>query len=140
MNGTRCDDRLEPLQANLWNMVFITNVKEAVSHEHEWLRGRRGWKKSWTRIDRSRGRSQEKVCTYLHATSISPSHPLVEPGPPIFDEILLGVFDPVTVPESALGSGGGQYSHGVQVHLEVLFTLLRDHIFWAPGASTLVLS
>lgn len=82
----------------------------------------------------------EGVCTYLHATSISPSHPLVEPWSPIFDEVLFGVLDPVAVPEPALGPGGRQYTRTVQIHLEVLLALLRDHIFRAPGPAALVLS
>lgn len=79
MNGTRCDDRLEPLQANLWNMVFITNVKEAVSHEHEWLRGRRGWKKSWTRIDREAGARRRCVRTSMPRRFLHRTH-LLNPG------------------------------------------------------------
>lgn len=80
------------------------------------------------------------IYTYLHATSISPSHPLVEPRPPIFDEVLFGVLDPVPVPEPALGPGRRQYTRAVQIHLEVLFSFLRDHIFRAPGTAALVLS
>lgn len=80
------------------------------------------------------------IYTYLHATSISPSHPLVEPRPPIFDEVLFGVLDPVPVPESALGPGRCQYTRAVQIHLEVLLSFLRDHIFRAPGTAALVLS
>lgn len=80
------------------------------------------------------------IYTYLHATSISPSHPLVEPRPPIFDEVLFGVLDPVPVPEPALGPGRRQYTRAVQIHLEVLLSFLRDHIFRAPGTAALVLS
>lgn len=77
--------------------------------------------------------------TYLHATSISPSHPLVEPRPPVLDEVLLGVLDPVTVAESALRPGGRQQPRTVQVHLQVLLDLLGHHVSRTPGAAALVL-
>lgn len=127
---------------NLSTVVFITNVKEGVSQVHTYKSGWGVWEGGKKRLvaNRSTGISQGKVCTYLHATSISPSHPLVEPRPPIFDEVLLGVLDPVAVPEPALGPGGRQRARAVQVHLEVLLALLRDHIFRAPGAAALVLS
>lgn len=80
------------------------------------------------------------IYTYLHATSISPSHPLVEPRPPIFDEVLFGVLDPVPVPEPALSPGRRQCTRAVQIHLEVLLSFLRDHIFRTPGTAALVLS
>lgn len=80
------------------------------------------------------------IYTYLHATSISPSHPLVEPRPPIFDEVLFGVLDPVPVPEPALSPGRRQCTRAVQIHLKVLLSFLRDHIFRTPGTAALVLS
>lgn len=44
------------------------------------------------------------------------------------------------VPEPALGPGRRQYARAVQIHLEVLLSFLRDHIFRAPGTAALVLS
>lgn len=77
--------------------------------------------------------------TYLLAASILPSHPLVEPRPPILDKVLLGVLDPVAIAESALRPGGRQQPRAVQVHLQVLLALLGHHVARTPGAARLVL-
>lgn len=80
------------------------------------------------------------IFSYLLATDVLVADPSAEFRTPVLQLVRLGVLDALTVAESALGRGGRDHVHRVQVDFQPLLRLRCDLLLRAPRTSvTLVL-
>jgi hypothetical protein len=63
---------------------------------------------------------------------------MAEPVPVILDNIGLGEFGPLSIPESSHGLCGGDEVGAPQVDLDPLAGIAADHVAGAPGSTILV--
>lgn len=92
-------------------------------------------------VDTSKYLTKNNKClsqTYLIIPGVFPPLPLGEPRTPVFQHVRLGVLAALPLAEAALRLDGRDDVHPLQIDLQVLVQIARNHVLRTPGASIVV--